>query len=50
MLAVWVVLLIGAITFAASTGGKTNDNFTVPGTEYRRRHVRRRTARRPRNK
>ncbi|WP_040805926.1 MMPL family transporter [Nocardia concava] len=33
MVAVWVVLLIGAITFAASTGGKTNDNFTVPGTE-----------------
>ncbi|WP_067713994.1 MMPL family transporter [Nocardia yamanashiensis] len=33
MLAVWVVLLVGAITFAASTGGKTNDNFTVPGTE-----------------
>lgn len=32
MLVVWVVLLIGAITFAASTGGKTNDNFTVPGT------------------
>ncbi|WP_433193654.1 MMPL family transporter [Nocardia sp. CA-107356] len=33
VLAVWIVLLVGAICFAAGTGGKTNDNFTVPGTE-----------------
>ncbi|MEV0029495.1 MMPL family transporter [Nocardia sp. NPDC050793] len=33
VLAIWIVLLIGAVGFAAGTGGKTNDNFTVPGTE-----------------
>ncbi|WP_330252739.1 MMPL family transporter [Nocardia sp. NBC_00565] len=33
VLAVWVVLLAGAIGFAVGTGGKTSDNFTVPGTE-----------------
>ncbi|WP_327115261.1 MMPL family transporter [Nocardia sp. NBC_01730] len=33
VLAVWVVLLAGAIGFAVGTGGKTTDNFTVPGTE-----------------
>ncbi|WP_433679696.1 MMPL family transporter [Nocardia sp. CA-119907] len=33
VLAAWIVLLVGAICFAAGTGGKTNDNFTVPGTE-----------------
>ncbi|MFE2994561.1 MMPL family transporter [Nocardia sp. NPDC059246] len=33
VLAIWIVLLAAAIGFAAATGGKTNDNFTVPGTE-----------------
>ncbi|MGO4614977.1 MMPL family transporter [Nocardia sp. 2YAB30] len=33
VLAAWVVLLAGAIGFAVGTGGKTSDNFTVPGTE-----------------
>lgn len=33
VLAIWIVLLGAAIAFAAGTGGKTNDNFTVPGTE-----------------
>ncbi|MEW1737890.1 MMPL family transporter [Nocardia beijingensis] len=33
VLVAWIVLLAGAIVFAAATGGKTNDNFTVPGTE-----------------
>src|SRR6478672_4303893 len=33
VLALWIVLLVGAIVFAGGTGGKTNDNFTVPGTE-----------------
>ncbi|MFX0577573.1 MMPL family transporter [Nocardia nepalensis] len=33
ILVAWIVLLAGAIAFAAGTGGKTNDNFTVPGTE-----------------
>ncbi|MFI8975167.1 MMPL family transporter [Nocardia asteroides] len=33
VLALWALLLAGAISFAAGTGGKTNDNFTVPGTE-----------------
>ncbi|MFE3188421.1 MMPL family transporter [Nocardia sp. NPDC059240] len=33
VLTVWIVLLVGAIGFAVGTGGKTNDDFTVPGTE-----------------
>lgn len=33
VLALWIVGLVGAIGFAAGAGGKTNDNFTVPGTE-----------------
>ncbi|MGW2661640.1 MMPL family transporter [Nocardia tengchongensis] len=33
VLAVWILLLVGAIGFAVGTGGKTNDDFTVPGTE-----------------
>ncbi|MFE6923042.1 MMPL family transporter [Nocardia sp. NPDC057663] len=33
VVAIWILLLAGAIAFAAGTGGKTNDNFTVPGTE-----------------
>ncbi|MFE3446065.1 MMPL family transporter [Nocardia sp. NPDC059180] len=33
VLAVWIALLACAIGFGLGTGGKTNDNFTVPGTE-----------------
>ncbi|MFE5286030.1 MMPL family transporter [Nocardia sp. NPDC056611] len=33
VLVTWIVLLGGAIAFSVGTGGKTNDNFTVPGTE-----------------
>jgi RND superfamily putative drug exporter len=33
VLAVWLVLLAAAISFAVGADGKTNDNFTVPGTE-----------------
>ncbi|MGW4741345.1 MMPL family transporter [Nocardia xishanensis] len=33
VLVIWIVLLVGAVVFALGTGGKTNDNFTVPGTE-----------------
>src|ERR1700710_2333139 len=33
VLAVWLVAAIGAIAIATASGGKTNDNFTIPGTE-----------------
>ncbi|WP_454194378.1 MMPL family transporter [Nocardia sp. Marseille-Q1738] len=33
VLAVWLVLLACAIGFAAVTGGKTTDDFTIPNTE-----------------
>ncbi|MEU2037819.1 MMPL family transporter [Nocardia niwae] len=33
VVAVWVVLLACAIGFAAVSGGKTTDNFTIPNTE-----------------
>ncbi|MGV9822077.1 MMPL family transporter [Nocardia xishanensis] len=33
VLVIWIVLLVGAVVFALGAGGKTNDNFTVPGTE-----------------
>ncbi|MEU1549026.1 MMPL family transporter [Nocardia sp. NPDC005745] len=33
VLAVWLVLLACAIGFAAVSGGKTTDNFTIPNTE-----------------
>ncbi|MFI2476147.1 MMPL family transporter [Nocardia xishanensis] len=33
VLVIWIALLVGAVVFAIGTGGKTNDNFTVPGTE-----------------
>ncbi len=33
VLVIWVALLAAVITFALGAGGKTNDNFTVPGTE-----------------
>ncbi|MDT4909879.1 MAG: putative drug exporter of the superfamily, partial [Pseudonocardiales bacterium] len=33
VLAVWLAAAIAAIAIAALSGGKTNDNFTIPGTE-----------------
>ncbi|MEV6427544.1 MMPL family transporter [Nocardia sp. NPDC051463] len=33
VLVMWIVLLAGAIGFAAGTGGRTTDDFTIPGTE-----------------
>jgi RND superfamily putative drug exporter len=33
VLAVWLVAAIAAIAIAQLSGGKTNDNFTIPGTE-----------------
>ncbi|MDX6228681.1 MAG: putative drug exporter of the superfamily, partial [Frankiales bacterium] len=33
VLAVWLAAAIAAIAIAQLSGGKTNDNFTIPGTE-----------------
>jgi RND superfamily putative drug exporter len=33
VLAVWLLAAIAAIAAAQASGGKTNDNFTIPGTE-----------------
>src|SRR6266851_1880759 len=33
VLAVWLAAAIAAIALAQASGGKTNDNFTIPGTE-----------------
>jgi putative drug exporter of the RND superfamily len=33
VLAAWLAAAIAAIAIAAISGGKTNDNFTIPGTE-----------------
>src|SRR5262249_59213675 len=33
VLAAWLAAAIGAIAIAQLSGGKTNDNFTIPGTE-----------------
>ncbi|HEY3090992.1 MAG TPA: MMPL family transporter [Jatrophihabitantaceae bacterium] len=33
VLAAWLVAAIAAIAIAQMSGGKTNDNFTIPGTE-----------------
>src|SRR6476661_7183032 len=33
VLAVWLAAAIAAIAVAMASGGKTNDNFTIPGTE-----------------
>src|SRR3978361_1764326 len=32
VLAGWLLAAIGAIAIAQASGGKTNDNFTIPGT------------------
>jgi RND superfamily putative drug exporter len=33
VLAVWLIAAVAAIAAAQATGGKTNDSFTIPGTE-----------------
>jgi RND superfamily putative drug exporter len=33
VLGVWLAVAIGAVVLATASGGKTNDNFTIPGTE-----------------
>src|ERR1017187_2633840 len=33
VLAVWLAAAIAAIVIAQASGGKTNDTFTIPGTE-----------------
>ena len=33
VLAVWLAAAIAAIAIAHASGGKTNDTFTIPGTE-----------------
>src|SRR6195952_3032585 len=33
VLPLWLLAAIGAIAGAMASGGKTNDNFTIPGTE-----------------
>src|SRR3984893_13816064 len=33
VLAVWLLAAVGAIALAQGSGGKTNDTFTIPGTE-----------------
>ncbi len=33
VLAIWLIAAIAAIAVAQASGGKTNDNFTIPGTE-----------------
>src|SRR5689334_16518479 len=33
VLAAWLAATIAAIAIAVASGGKTNDNFTIPGTE-----------------
>jgi len=36
VLAIWLVLVVGMIVVAGASGGKTNDEFTIPGTESQR--------------
>ena len=33
VLAIWLAAAVAAITLGIASGGKTNDNFTIPGTE-----------------
>jgi RND superfamily putative drug exporter len=33
VLAIWLLAAVAAIVLASASGGKTNDNFTIPGTE-----------------
>ena len=32
VLAAWLAAAVAAIAIAVASGGKTNDNFTIPGT------------------
>ena len=36
VLALWLLLAVGMVVAAGASGGKTNDNFTIPGTESQR--------------
>ncbi|MCU4746191.1 MULTISPECIES: MMPL family transporter [Streptomyces] len=36
VLAIWLLVAVVAIGAATASGGKTNDNFTIPGTESQR--------------
>ncbi|MFF7245615.1 MMPL family transporter [Embleya sp. NPDC008237] len=36
VLAIWLALAVGAVVLATVSGGKTNDTFTIPGTEAQR--------------
>ncbi|WP_194899360.1 MMPL family transporter [Catenulispora pinisilvae] len=36
VLAVWVIVVVAMIAVAGASGGKTNDSFTIPGTESQR--------------
>ncbi|CAL9358735.1 Membrane protein YdfJ [Streptomyces sp. enrichment culture] len=36
VLAIWLLIAVVAIGAATASGGKTNDNFTIPGTESQR--------------
>ncbi|WP_194910609.1 MMPL family transporter [Catenulispora rubra] len=36
VLAIWLILVVGMIVVAGASGGKTNDEFTIPGTESQR--------------
>jgi len=36
VLAVWLAVAVAAVVAASATGGKTNDAFTIPGTESQR--------------
>ncbi|NUR57199.1 MAG: MMPL family transporter [Catenulispora sp.] len=36
VLALWLLLAVGMVVLAGASGGKTNDNFTIPGTESQR--------------
>jgi RND superfamily putative drug exporter len=33
VLGIWLLVAVGTIAIATASGGKTNDNFTIPGTE-----------------
>jgi RND superfamily putative drug exporter len=33
VLAVWLLVVVGMVVVAGASGGKTNDEFTIPGTE-----------------
>ncbi|WP_035803086.1 MMPL family transporter [Kitasatospora mediocidica] len=36
VLSLWLVAAVATVTISVASGGKTNDNFTIPGTESQR--------------